>query len=435
MKPGRQIHKANCWGQLVWVGALACLIGSSMTEVSVAEMADPAILPTAKKTIVEGTYPLSPPAIQFDEAGAVHLAWFEKSGDVPTLKTVRISDGGKAIGEIVRVNPVGVEPDALHQAPGIATGAGNQLFMTWSSVKKDSDAMFAADLRLARSTDGGRTFELPVLVNDDGQSIYHSFESLVADRQGQVYLTWLDNRSKEKSGAGARFTCSRDSGKSVEANLTIDGMACPCCRPMLTLAPDGNLWAAWRKTFEGNVRDIVLAKSTNQGRTFSEPIRVSKDGWVFPACPHRGPSVAFDRFGRLYIAWYTEGTDEQPRLLLAMSDDGGKTFSAPMSLHTSITSLPDQLRMAVHPDGAVVMVWEEVTGVRKRTVMRVSLDRGRTFGSVQVLSGGAKGETPAVAVHPSGTVALAWSEYAWPNNRLVVQMGTFGHMQSQRSIP
>ena len=77
--------------------------------------------------------------------------------------------------------------------------------------------------------------------------------------------------------------------------------------------------------------------------------------------------------------------------------------------------------MAVHSDGAVIAVWEEVTGVRKRTVMRVSLDRGRTFGSVQILSDGAKAETPTVAVHPNGTIALAWSEHAWPHNRLVVQ--------------
>ena len=435
MQTGYQNQRESGRRRFLVVAILVCSIGAFMTQSLFADISDPGVLRSAKQTIVEGTSQVSPPAVQFDEAGTLHLAWFEKSGDLPTLKTVRISDSGKVVGETVRVNPVGIEPDALHQAPGLAAGANNQLFLTWSSPKKDSNAMFAADLRLVRSIDGGRTFDAPVLVNDDGQSIYHSFENLVADRQGQVYLAWLDNRSKEKSGAGARFACSRDSGTSVGTNLTIDGMACPCCRPMLTLAPDGTLWAAWRKTFEGNVRDIVLARSTDQGRTFSEPIRVSKDGWVFPACPHRGPSVAFDRFGRLYIAWYTEGTDEQPRLLLAVSDDDGKTFSKPMSLHTSTTSLPDHLRMAVHPDGAVVLVWEEVTGVRKRTVMRVSVDRGRTFGSVQVLSDGAKGESPVVAIHPNGTVALAWSEYAWPNNRLVVQMGKLGQMQTQRSSP
>jgi len=331
------------------------------------------------------------------------------------------------------VNPIGVEPDALHQAPGLTAGMDNRLFMTWSTARKGG--MFATDLQLARSTDGGVTFERPVLVNDDDQSINHSFESLLADRQGHVYLTWLDSRNKDKSGAGAIFACSGDSGKSVGTNMTIDGMACPCCRPMMALAPDGSLWAAWRKTFDGNVRDIVLAKSVDQGKTFSKPILVQRDGWVFPACPHRGPSVAFDRSGRLYIGWYTEGTDEQPRLLFAVSDDEGKTFSMPISLHTSATSLPDQLRRAVHPDGAVIAVWEEVTGVRKRTVMRVSLDRGRTFGAVQVLSDGAKAETPTVAVHPNGTIALAWSEHAWPHNRLVVQMGRLGPTQGKQPTP
>jgi hypothetical protein len=309
------------------------------------------------------------------------------------------------------------------------------LFATWSSAKREAGAMFAADLRLARSSDGGQSFEPPVSVNDDGQPTNHSFENLLADRQGHVYLAWLDNRNKEKSGAGAIFACSLDGGKSVGANLTIDGMACPCCRPMLALAPDGSLWAAWRKTFEGNVRDIVVARSTDQGKTFSAPIRVRQDGWAFPACPHRGPSLAFDRFGRLYIGWYTEGTDEQPRLLFAVSDDEGKTFSTPVSLHTSTTSLPDQLRMAVHPDGAVVAVWEEVTGVRKRTVMRVSLNRGQTFGRVYALSEGAKAEMPTVTIHHNGTIAFAWSEHAWPHNRLIVQLGTLALPALKEAIP
>lgn len=203
----------------------------------------------------------------------------------------------------------------------------------------------------------------------------------------------------------------------------MNGMACPCCRPMVAVAPNGHLWVVWRKTFTGNVRDIVLAKSEDRGQTFSPPLLVHKDNWVFSACPHRGPSIGFDRFGRIYVGWYTEGTDEQPRLLVATSDDQGRTFSPPVSLHTSTTSLPDQMRMAVHPDGAVVAVWEEITGVRKWAVMRVSRDRGQHFGPLQILSSGANAEYPTVAIHESGGVAIGWTEHAWPNNRIVLQLG------------
>jgi hypothetical protein len=381
--------------------------------------------------VVEGSFQVSPPAMQFDRAGVLHLAWFQKTVETRALRAVRVTDG-KTVSDPVQVNGADAEPDALHQAPGLTTGANGDVYATWSTPKRVPGSFFATNLRLARSGDGGLTFEPPIVVNDDDNLINHSFEHVQAGSNGDVYLAWLDNRSKDKSGAGAIFACSRDGGKSAGANLTIDGMACPCCRPSVALAPDGIVWVAWRKTFEGNVRDVVLAKSTDRGVTFSDPILVRRDGWVFSACPHRGPSLAFDRQGRLYVGWYTEGTDEQPRLLFATSDDQGKTFSEPISLHTATTSLPDQLRMAVHPDGAVVAVWEEVTGVRKRAVMRVSLDRGRSFGPVQALSAGAKAETPTVAIHDSGAVAMSWTEHAWPNNRIVLQHGRLNMAHAEK---
>jgi thiol-disulfide isomerase/thioredoxin len=382
------------------------------------------------QTVAQGPFQVSPPAVRFHPAGAIQVAWFEKHQEARALRTVRIGEDDRPIGPAVQVNPPGVVPDALHQAPGLAIGSKGEVFVTWATPKTIPGAMFAADLVLARSLDGGATFESPVTVNDDGQPINHTFEHVQAGANGEVYLAWLDNRGKEKSGAGALFACSRDGGRTVGKNLVLDGMACPCCRPSAELAPDGSLWVAWRKTFEGNVRDIVLARSTDQGRTFSTPKLVHRDGWAFPACPHRGPSLAFDRAGRLYLGWYTEGTDEQPRLLFVVSDDQGKTFSTPLSLHASGTSLPDQLRMAVHPDGFVVAVWEEVTGVRKRAVMRVSTDRGKSFGPVQALSEGAKAETPTVAIHENGAVAVSWTEHAWPNNRIVLRRGRVAQAQA-----
>jgi hypothetical protein len=408
------------WAPLFGLLGISLAVGASFT--APAESSAQVALGHRQK-IVEGPQQVSPPAIQFDRTGHLHVAWFEKNGEVRAVKATRITDGDKTAGPPVQMNPKGAEPDALHQAPGLATGPDSEVYVTWSTSKTVPGAVFAADLRLARSLDGGVNFDPPIIVNDDGIPINHTFEHVQVGPDGEVYLAWLDNRGNEKSGGGTIFACSHDRGRTVGKNLTVDGMACPCCRPMMTTAPDGSLWVAWRKTFEDNVRDIVLAKSTDNGASFSAPILVKQDGWAFPACPHRGPSVAFDRFGRLYVGWYTEGTDEQPRLLFATSDDQGKTFSTPLSLHTSTTSLPDQLRMAVHPDGAVVAVWEEVTGVRKHAVVRVSLDRGRSFGPVQALSEGAKAETPAVAIQKSGAVAISWTEHAWPNNRIVLQQG------------
>jgi thiol-disulfide isomerase/thioredoxin len=376
-----------------------------------------------KVIAVEGTHQLSPPALQFHPSGALQLAWTEKQQEKRVLRTIRLLPDSDSRDGSIQVNSADFQPDSLHQAPGLATGPAGEVFITWAVPTPSGAAAFATDLMLARSPGGASGFDRPVRVNDDGRPISHTFEQLLAVDDRDVYLAWLDNRTKEKSGAAAMFASSRDGGRTIGANRVVDGMACPCCRPALARGPDGTLWVAWRKTFEGNVRDIVLAQSRDQGHSFSAPRLVHKDGWAFPACPHRGPSLGTDRRGRLYLGWYTEGTDEQPRLLFTVSDDHGQTFSPPRSLHTSTTSLPDQLRFAVHPEGAVVAVWEEVTGVRKRVVMRVSTDRGAAFGVQQILSEGAKAEAPTVAIHPNGTVALGWTEHAWPNNRLVVQFG------------
>ncbi|THI88282.1 MAG: exo-alpha-sialidase [Nitrospira sp. CG24A] len=370
-----------------------------------------------------GPVPISPPAVRFDERGSVHLAWLEKSESTGAVKSIRIGNEGKAVATPVQVNPEALPPDAFHLAPGLATGTHDHVFVSWSTTNRTPGSLFASDLKVARSQDGGRTFEAPIQVNDDGLPISHTFEDLATGHGSDLYLAWLDGRGKDQSGAGVLFGCSKNQGQTIGKNLTVDGMACPCCRPMMAVAPNGHLWVAWRKTFAGNVRDIVLAKSEDRGQTFSSPLLVHKDNWVFSACPHRGPSIGFDRFGRMYVGWYTEGADEQPRLFVATSDDQGQTFSSPISLHTSTTSLPDQMRMAVHPDGAVVAVWEEITGVRKRVVMRVSMDRGQHFGPLQPLSAGAKAEYPTVAIHESGSVAISWTEQAWPNNRIVLQQG------------
>ena len=63
----------------------------------------------------------------------------------------------------MRVSPEDLAVDSLHQAPGLAVGAGGEVYVSWSSAKpKPAGVLFASDLRLSRSLDGGRTFEPPL---------------------------------------------------------------------------------------------------------------------------------------------------------------------------------------------------------------------------------------------------------------------------------
>ncbi|MER3424224.1 MAG: hypothetical protein C4293_14385 [Nitrospiraceae bacterium] len=64
--------------------------------------------------------------------------------------------------------------------------------------------------------------------------------------------------------------------------------------------------------------------------------------------------------------------------------------------------------------------------------MRLSMDRGQTFGPVQALSEGARAENPTVAVHDSGAVAVSWTEHAFPNNRIILQQGKLDFAQGTK---
>lgn len=429
---GRCRRAAGRAGGVMLQSVSFLMVTLSVARLDASEPRQAPIELTSPAKVVERTAPLSPPALAWSEDGSsLQVAWFEQGQGAIQLKLARVGRDDQSISDALRIDPDHLPPAAIHQAPGLATGHKGAVYVTWSSKITAPGALFASDLQLAGSPDSGHGMRQPQQVNDDHKPISHSFEDVVAGDNQSVYVAWLDGRHGDRSGAGIQFAASHDGGASMGGNITIDGMACPCCRPSVATAPDGTVWVAWRKTFDGNVRDIVVASSSDQGRHFSPPTLVHKDGWVFDACPHRGPSLAFDRDGRLYVGWYTEGVDEQPRIFVSTSDDRGQTFSAPVSLHTTATSLPDHLHMAVHPAGAVLAVWEEVTGVRKRVVMRVSTDRGRTFGPEQTLSDGTKAEHPTVALHPNGSVAIGWMEHAFPHNRIVVRQGRV-HLEAQQ---
>jgi hypothetical protein len=165
---------------------------------------------------------------------------------------------------------------------------------------------------------------------------------------------------------------------------------------------------------------MVLALSRDGGRSFGDATLVSADNWKINACPHRGGAVGLDARGRVYMSWYTEGTDIRPDLRFAVSPDG-RRFGPPKRLHVSATSIPDQARMAVDPAGRAVMVWEESTAVRRRVLLRYTLDGGRTISPVHVLSTAIKAYAPDVHFGPDGRFLVAWHEEQFPHLKTVVQ--------------
>ena len=363
------------------------------------------------------------PSVQIDDAGTISLAWMEEDKDVRSVLYARSTAPGGPMGSPVRINRPEEIPYWRQEAPAL-TVADNDVFVTWGLAhpKATPQQPFATELRLSRSTDGGRSFQPSIAVNDDPGVIQHTFDALHRDAEGRLHLSWIDGREGKKD-PGTYVARSLDAGATVTKNIKVDEGTCVCCRTAVTSGPEGMVYVAWRKIFEGNVRETVVARSTDHGDTFEAPVIVGHDQWVFPACPHRPASMGVDRQGRLYVVWYTEGTDEIPAVYIAHSDDRGKSFSEKRKLNLSKNTFPDHPQLAVDPEGRIVVVWEEQAPVKRDVVMSVSTDRGVTFTAPHKVNE-RKSQTPVVAVNRQGVFAMAWMEHGMPGHKVVLQTVT-----------
>jgi hypothetical protein len=262
-------------------------------------------------------------------------------------------------------------------------------------------------LRYVRSTDRGATWSAPASVTDDAVFGSHNFHALHAGPDGTVYVAWLDGRD----GKSATYvTRSTDGGRTWAANQRVaPGESCPCCRTAIAATADGTVYLAWRTVMPGNVRDVVVARSADRGATWEAPVRVHADDWVFDGCPHAGPSLQVDARGRLHVAWWT-GREGAAGVYYARSDDGARTFGAPVALGVAEHSRPAHAQLALGADDRVVVAWDDGTLMTPRVALRVSTDGGARFGPATYASDeGRAAGFPVVAV-AERQVSVAWSE-------------------------
>jgi hypothetical protein len=261
-------------------------------------------------------------------------------------------------------------------------------------------------MRFIRSTDHGKTWSRPVTVNDGHEFGSHNFHALTVAPDGSLLATWLDAR---EGHSGVWMSRSKDGGKIWEANRPIySEPTCPCCRTSVAVAADGTIYVAWRAILPGDVRDVVVSKSSDGGQTWGRPVRPRADDWVYPGCPHAGPSLEVDRNGRVHIAWWT-GKDGEAGVYYARSDDGAETFRAE-PIATSERAQPAHVQLALAPAGMVYIAWDDGLSQMPRVLLRRSADGGQSFGPEAVLSEpGVAASFPVVAVYHD-SVAVAWSQ-------------------------
>jgi len=272
----------------------------------------------------------SNPTIALDkQAETAYVAWIE-TGEARPVYLARMNKGEAQFSAPVQANDKAGDAAAHSEAPAqAAVGPEGNVYVLWhNEIPLEGRRFPASNLRFVRSVDGGKTFSPAIYVNDDyhGPPTSHGFHSIAVSPDSTIYVCWLDGRDRAVAPE-VRVARSRDGGQSFEPGVVVAQKICPCCRTAMTVDVDGVLYLAFRHAPPDNIRNMFMARSEDRGKTFSTPTQIHNDGWVIDGCPHNGPALDTDAAGNVHVVWYT-GKEQGYGVYYAISKDRGDTFSS-----------------------------------------------------------------------------------------------------------
>jgi hypothetical protein len=372
------ITRAGCAGLLVvLLGFAGCRSGEATRAVGTA--VDP---PARLAFAVPGRSNSAPSVAAFGQKVAVVWSASRDSGSDVYLSAS--SDGGATFSAPLRVNDVEGDARASGEQPARVVVDNKTIHVAWPS-KRDGRSV----IRYSSSTDGGKSFVQAVSIAGSDSPGLRGWESMALAYDGGVQVVWLDGRNAgtgeshhqhgKAPGSGHMESPRQDilhaswKGDGPRTERTIATNVCFCCKTAIVTAGD-RVYAAWRHIYPGSLRDIAFARSTDNGQTFGEPIRVSEDGWKIEACPDDGPALAADGHGGVHITWPALVSGDTPRKgIFYSSFKDEQSFTPRVRLDSGEgDAAHPQIAATFHTTTAVV--WDERAGGARRIVLRTVKD-------------------------------------------------------------
>ena len=268
---------------------------------------------------------------------------------------------------------------------------GTNFFVNWadfpSLIGKDGEAVAAHWLRKVeggpyayhiqlqfRNRDTGR-WDAPITPHLDDTATEHGFVSMQPISGDRVLAIWLDGRQTDGRGHGEyddpeMAMTLRSAEISADGEIArkqiIDGMVCDCCQTDMAPTEDGFI-AVYRGRSGNEVRDILAARYSLETGEWSEPAKVWDDGWQINACPVNGPRVVSNGT-QVAVAWFTEADDER-KVLLARSADGGASFQEPIIISSGENTI-GRADLVLADEGVIYVSWMERNGEAGNVMLR-----------------------------------------------------------------
>lgn len=347
----------------------------------------------------------------------------------------RSTDGGATWTAPATLNRNAASDSGSDSVPRIATDGGGTWVAVWESTE-DVAGSGANDpeVLVARSTDDGRTWSEPALLNSDGDPMWSDrTPSIRTDQRGTWIVAWTSSGFAQDGRLLSRVVVARslDHGQSWFEAVVADGAAPVSARRHLDpqIDTDGSgTWAViWSAQAQANSDwDVQLVVSADGGQRWSPPTLVTDD----ESANDLAPRIALHRDDTWVAVWQSSGsrgsssgTDSD--ILAAWSEDGGMTWGPPAAIdaRAATDAVADiEPSIAIDRDGTCFVSWINWDGASSRLTFSRSDDGGRTWSAAAPVDGDASvtdsDEDVELHLSSDGVLLAVWRAVNWRGDSL-----------------
>src|SRR5438477_397214 len=250
----------------------------------------------------------------------------------------------------------------VDQAPGyqggqssMAIGSDGVIYLAysgWGGSTTGTDVFFT-------KSSNGRTWTVPLRVNDDSGGTAQTEPTLTLDPSNNVYIAWTDGRSGNNDAKGPDIyyvkstnlggtwgtvvIVNRDTGNAAQAE------------PTIAVNASGAIFVAWTdSSFTSTAPDIAATVSTNGGASFPVAVKVNDDAGTV----QQGQPTLAVRGDRAQLAWSDYRTGGPYPYAIYTSSYDGVSWSANVQVNGD-TGVHFEANPAVGIDAAgdIVVAW------------------------------------------------------------------------------